>query len=177
MKYDEDYYYNLLMIQAEHAKHISEVRWKFVRECRAKTVLDYGCGVGFFKAFAPTGVEVDTYDIGPYVMTGILHDNYDLLCLWDVIEHITCIDADLKRYISNSGHVALSLPMLPKKKKLKEWKHFKPGEHLHYYTDEMLNTLFEEYGFRRIASGYAECPPREDVEEVLFKRVVGGITK
>ncbi len=173
MKYDEDYYYNLLKMQTEHAKHISGIRWEFVRVCRAKTVLDYGSGVGFFKAFAPTGVEVDTYDIGPYVMTGMYHDNYDLLCLWDVIEHITCIDEHLKRYIDSSAHIALSLPMLPKGKKLKEWKHFKPGEHLHYYTDETLNTLFEEYGFRRIASGYAECPPREDVEEVLFKRIEG----
>ena len=169
MKYDEDYYYNLLKMQTEHAKHISEIRWEFVRECRAKTVLDYGCGVGFFKAFAPSDIEVDTYDIGPYVMTGIYHKNYDLLCLWDVIEHITCIDADLKQYISGARHVAISLPMLPKGKKLKKWKHFKPGEHLHYFNDEAIDALFDRYHFKRIKNGFPECPPRVDVKSILYK--------
>lgn len=170
MKYDTDYYYNLLRMQAEHAQHISEVRWEFVRECRAKTVLDYGCGVGFFKAFAPPGVEVDTYDIGPYAMTGMRCDRYDLLCLWDVIEHIPCINGRLEHYVRTSKYIALSLPMLPKGKKLKEWKHFKPGEHLHYFTEDMLNILFDRYGFERIHTSWAECPPREDVEEMLYER-------
>jgi len=171
MKYDEDYYYNLLKMQAEHAKRISEIRWGFVHGCRAKSVLDYGCGVGFFKAFAPPGVEVDTYDIGPYVMTGMRHNSYNLLCLWDVIEHLPCIDGDLEHYVSISEYIALSIPMLPKAKKLEGWKHFKPGEHLHYFNDEAIDALFGRYNFKRIKDGFPECPPRVDVKSILYKYI------
>jgi len=170
MRYDEDYYYNLLRLQTEHARKISEIRWEFIAECHARSVLDYGCGVGFFKAFAPPDIKVDTYDIGPYVMTGISRESYDLICLWDVIEHIPNIDERLKMLFGNSKFVALAIPMLPKDTKLLTWKHFKPGEHLHYFDDKMLDILFLSYGFRRIKSGYPECPPREDVESVLYRR-------
>jgi len=170
MKYDEDYYYNLLKMQSEHAEHISEIRWKFVKECRVRYVLDYGSGVGFFKAFAPPQVYVDTYDIGPYVTTGINRDVYDLVCLWDVLEHISHIDDQMSNLFGKTRHVALTIPMLPKKKDMKIWKHFKPAEHLHFFDDKTLDALFDRYGFERIKSGYPECPPREDVESILYGR-------
>jgi len=169
MKYDENYYYGLLRMQTEHAQKIAEIRWEFVRECNVRFVLDYGCGVGFFKAFAPSGIQVDTYDIGPYVMTGISRRSYDLICLWDVIEHIPHINDRLKDLFDNSKFMALAIPMLPKGKDLLKWKHFKPGEHLHYFDDKTLDILFLSYGFRRIKSEYPECPPREDVESVLYR--------
>lgn len=170
MKYDEDYYYNLLKMQTKYAKHISEIRWKFVKKCNARYILDYGSGVGFFKAFASPQVHVDTYDIGPYVMTGIKRDVYDLICLWDVLEHIPYIDDRLGNLFSRAKHIALTIPILPKKKNLKTWKHFKPGEHLHYFDDEILNMIFDRYAFERTKSGYPECPPREDVESILYGR-------
>jgi len=159
-----------LKLQVEHSKRISEIRWDFVKECNAHYVLDYGSGIGFFKAFAPADVEVDTYDIGPYVMTGIRRDEYDLICLWDVIEHIPCIDRQLGYHFGRTKFVALSFPMLPKGKELKTWKHFKPEEHLHYFTDETIDALFDTYGFERVKDGQPECPPREDVKSILYKK-------
>ncbi len=169
MKYDQDYYYNLLKMQTEHAQKIAEIRWEFVSDCHAQSVLDYGCGIGFFKAFGPRDIQIDTYDIGPYVMTGINREEYDLVCLWDVIEHISHIDVRLGSLFDNAKFIALSIPMLPKGKDYLTWKHFKPGEHLHYFDDKTLDVLFKRYGFRRIKSEYPECPPREDVESILYR--------
>lgn len=175
MKYDIDYYYNLLMLQSEHAKHISEVRWKFVQECKAKTVLDYGCGVSFFKAFAPPDVEVDTYDIGPYVMTGINHDDYDLLCLWDVIEHVDWEnkpDIKMENLLMKTKYAAISLPIMPGGKKLKEWKHWKPKEHLiRFKSIDRVISFFKKRGFKLIKIEDIENPPREDIYDFLFKRL------
>lgn len=175
MKYDEGYYYNLLRTQAEHAQCISEIRWEFVRECGTKTVLDYGCGVGFFKAFAPSGVEVDTYDVGPYVMTGINRESYDLICLWDVIEHVDWEkkpDAEMERVFSITEYVAISLPIMPEGKSLKEWKHWKPEEHLvRFKSIDRVIAFFKEREFKLIKMKDIENPPREDIYDFLFRRL------
>lgn len=170
MEYNENYYYNLLKMQTKQAQYISEIRWKFVNDCNAHYVLDYGSGVGFFKAFAPPQIYVDTYDIGPYTMTGITRNVYDLICLWDVLEHIPYIDNQLEELFNKAKWIALTIPMLPKGKRLRTWKHFKPREHLHYLNNKTLNALFDKYSFERAKSGYPECPPRKDIESILYKR-------
>jgi len=175
MKYDIDYYYNLLRLQTEHAWRISGIRWSFVKECNARIVLDYGCGVGFFKAFAPPDVEVDTYDIGPYVMTGINHDDYDLLCLWDVIEHVNWEkkpDMDMEKILTKTKYVAVSLPIMPEGKKLEEWKHWKPKEHLvRFKSIDRVISFFKDRGFKLVKMEDIENPPREDIYDFLFKRL------
>lgn len=174
MRYDRDYYYNLLRMQAEHAQHISDVRWAFVHECGAKTVLDYGCGVGFFKAFAPSNIEVDTYDIGPYVMTGIKHKKYDLACLWDVIEHVDWKrnpDMNIESTLMKAKYVAVTVPILPVGKKLKDWKHWKPKEHLiRFKSIDHVISFFKKRGFKLVKMADIENPPREDIYNFLFKR-------
>jgi len=175
MKYDIDYYYNLLRLQTEYARRISAIRWRFVKECNAKIVLDYGCGVGFFKAFAPPDVEVDTYDIGPYAMTGINHKSYDLVCLWDVIEHVNWgkkPDMDMEKILTKTKYVAVTLPIMPEGKKLEKWKHWKPKEHLvRFKSIDRVISFFKERGFKLIKMEDIENPPREDIYDFLFKRL------
>ena len=169
IKYDTDYYYKMLRMYGPTGSGIARTRWDFVGEFGPRTVLDYGSGLGFFAALAPEGVVVDTYDIGPYVTTGIRHEKYDMVCLWDVLEHLPdfqCLDEHLKF----SDYVALTVPMLPEGKELLTWKHFKPGEHLHYFTQETLDSIFKIYGFSKLKRGYPECPPREDILSVVYGR-------
>lgn len=176
MEYDENYYYNLLRMQTEYAQKIAEIRWDFVAECGAKTVLDYGCGVGFFKAFAPRGIKVDTYDIGSFVMTGMRHDNYDLLCLWDVIEHVDWNrkpDAKIEDVLMRTRYVAVTVPILSVGKNLKKWKHWKPKEHLFRFKRiDYLILFFKNRGFKLIKMEDIENPPREDIYDFLFKRKI-----
>lgn len=173
-KYDTDYYYRMLRMYAPTGGKIAWIRWSFIDEFKPKTVLDYGSGLGFFASMAPGDVTVDTYDIGPYVTTGIKHEKYDMVCLWDVLEHLpdfSCLDEHLRF----TDYVALTVPMLPDGKELLTWKHFKPGEHLHYFTNETLDSIFKIYGFTRIKSGYPECPPREDIISIVYgKRSING---
>lgn len=169
IKYDTSYYFKMLRQYAKSGEIIANLRWDFVFDCKAHTVLDYGSGLGFFSACAPEDVHVDSYDIGPFVTTGIRREKYDLLCLWDVLEHLpdfTCLD-ELLRF---TNFVALTVPMLPQGKELLSWKHFKPGEHLHYFTNETLDAIFKIYGFSRLKAGYPECPPREDILSVVYQK-------
>jgi len=144
----------------------------FVKSIDCKTVLDYGAGVGWFRAFRPQDVVVDSYDLANYPQTGVKHVNYDLICFWDVLEHIPNFK-EIEVLLHNTKYVVVSLPIKPKRVHWKKWKHFKPREHLHYFTIESLDTLFENYKFKKVKSGYPECKPkgpRIDIYTALYKK-------
>lgn len=176
IKYDVQYHYNLLKIQTEHAKEINDIRWKFIADnitFRSKriTVLDYGCGVGWFAAFKPGFVkDMDTFDISPVPQTGILHEQYDLLTMWDVLEHIPDF-TELAPILKNTDFVAITLPIKPDGMAWNDFKHFKPGEHLHYYSLDLLRALFDRYGFGEVIEGKPECPPRENIFSIIYRRM------
>lgn len=167
------YYENLLRMYSATAQRICNIRWDFILSyTKAKSVLDYGSGVGWFRAFRPEGVEVDTYDKASYPQTGISSSRYDVVCFWDVLEHIANFK-EIEPVLNSTKFVALTIPIKPPKVNLKNWKHYKPGEHLHYFTLEMLDDFFETYGFERIEEGKLECPPRVDIWSCLYKKVNG----
>ena len=171
-EYDLKYYEKMLRQNSKTAEKICNIRWKFVDEVLTKNdnvVLDYGSGVGWFKAFAPDKASVDTHDIGCFPQTGINRHEYDLITFFDVIEHIESF-SDIKSIISRTKYVAATIPIVPKDKNLEDWKHFKPYEHLHYFNEKEFISLFKYIGFELIKKGTPECPPRKDVVSFLFKQ-------
>ena len=168
MIYNLEYYEKMLREYSKTAEYICQLRWRLILELDdVSTVLDYGSGVGWFRAFRPSGICVDSYDIANYPQTGILRDWYDVICLWDVLEHVGNA-AHLNGLLKRCKYIALTVPIKPKNVKLSDWKHYKPGEHLHYFTPELLDLFFNK--FRRIKSGYFECPPREDILTAIYER-------
>ena len=170
MKYELNYYEIMLRQNSKTAEEISKIRWNFIKRLNPERVLDYGCGVGWFRAFRPKEVNVETYDIGEFPQTGISGNDYDVLCLWDVLEHLPDF-SEIEDLLKNCKYVALSVPIVPNKKnfKIEKWKHFKPGEHLHYFTEETLEALLNNYGFELYKKGNIESPVREDIKDFIFK--------
>jgi len=170
--YNIDYWDTMIRQNSSTAKEIAETRWDFVSILEPKVVLDYGCGPGWFRAFALHGVQVDTFDLYPWPQTGINHDHYDLITLWDVLEHVEDLDQFVSDLCSKADNIALTTPILPNEAtfELKKWKHYKPGEHLHYFTVESLTELFAKHGFILIKIGDPECPPRSDVASFIFAK-------
>jgi len=167
--YDYEYFYNMLRMYSPTAKEICRIRWEFVKDAEAKTVLDYGSGCGFFKAFAPRDIKVDTTDLMPVPQTGIVHDHYDLITFWDVLEHIPDLTS-MKDIMSKADFVAASVPIKPPGMLWKNYKHFKPGEHIHHFQQDYLEAVMELFNFTLVKSGTPECPPREMIGSFLFKR-------
>jgi 2-polyprenyl-3-methyl-5-hydroxy-6-metoxy-1,4-benzoquinol methylase len=124
---------NLLKIHSHTASKINIIRWGWVSQYKPKTVLDYGSGVGWFKAFAPEGIKIDNYDVMPTPQTGITLNHYDLITFWDVLEHIENLDG-LNNIFNMAEHIAISVPICPDDKVLYYWKHYKPEEHVNYFT-------------------------------------------
>jgi len=169
-KYNIDYWDLMIRLNTQHAQEICDIRWNFVKEINPKTVLDFGCGMGHFRAFRPEGTEVDTYDIGGWPQTGIHRSQYDLITFWDVIEHIKKLEV-LRPVLKMASHVAVTVPIKPEGGKLVGWKHYKPGEHFHYFSVKSLKAWFDSEGFEFIAGGWPEeeCGIREDIFSGLFR--------
>lgn len=165
--YNLGYYEGMLRNYSATAHKICAIRWQFIARCNPKKVLDYGSGVGWFRALRPNGIEVDTYDIADYPQTGINSVQYDVVCFWDVLEHVTNF-AEIEAILRNSKFVAVTVPIKPPKKDLDTWKHFKPGEHLHYFDVSTLTSAFSKYGYTLYKEDSPECPPREDIVSILF---------
>jgi hypothetical protein len=169
MKYDLEYYENMLRQYSATAEQICKIRWEWISEADPKTVLDYGCGCGWFRAWRPKGVEVHTYDIGGYPQTGIELKMYDVVCFWDVLEHILDF-RNIEPILALSRYVAATIPLVTDDIELYQSKHFKPSEHLHFYKKETLDALMKRYGFELVKKGTPECPPRVEITSVLYAK-------
>lgn len=175
--YDHNYFYKMLRLYSPTAEDICERRWDFVEEALGAAtkggdkvfVLDYGSGCGFFKAFAPAGVECDTFDVMPVPQTGITREEYDLITFWDVLEHIPNL-MDLTPIMAKAKWVAVTVPIKPEGLAWEKYKHFKPGEHIHHFQQDYLEAVMRLFRFSLVKAGTPECPPRDMVGSFLFRR-------
>ena len=166
--YDIEYYEKMLREYSKTAEQISKIRWDWIAELNPKTVLDYGSGVGWFRAWRPKGIKVHSFDIMSVAQTGIDFQMYDLTCFWDVFEHIPDF-TEIEHILAVSRNVAVSMPLVSEEIDILKWKHFKPKEHLHYFSEKTLVGLFGKYGFELFKKGTPECPPRVDIQSFVFK--------
>jgi len=178
--YNTEYYEKILAMNAATFQSMANIRWKFVASAFPKTVLDYGCGSNMFGIHRPDGIIVDSYDIGkigdaPYPQSGICHPKYDLITFWDVLEHVDWAnepDKYILEWMGKSRFVAATIPILQSGNgyRLEDWKHYKPGEHLTYFSIKSFVEFMSKNGFTTDSHGTPECPPRTDIHSFLFRR-------
>lgn len=171
MNYNLDYFESILTRCSTTAEKIFKIRWEFIKEFNPKTLLDYGCGVGWMRAYRPRDVIVDTFDIGCFPQTGIQHFNYDMICFWDVIEHMPDLSV-LKEIFNKTKYVAISIPIRTKDTDMNTWVHHKPEQHYHWFYMEDFKKLIDSLGFEIVKIGQPECPPRTDVYNFVCRRKV-----
>lgn len=124
-------------------------------------VVDIGAGNNVFVNYASHYFK----SIVPYDLDGesisqeeLYVTHWDLVCLFDVIEHYPNIDEFWKL---NFTYAYLSFPELPKDYPLENWKHLKPSEHLYGLNAE---------GFKKFVEGKAEIIAMSYPEELIRTR-------
>ncbi len=147
-------------------------------------VLDVGCALGWFLAEAKDrgwqaeGVEMsehaatfvrDTH--GVHVHTARLQDaglepgSFDLITLWDTIEHLRDPRAILEHVfglLKPGGFVALSTGNIDawrSRVQQRRWALMRPPKHLYYFTPRTLRSLVDQVGFATVTI-WQEPPPR-----------------
>lgn len=88
-------------------------------------------------------------------------ERYDLVTMWDYIEHTFTPDRDLAKafeLLNPGGLVALATPDIgsyPAKIFKQNWIGFKEHEHLFYFTKRNVCELLKAKGFQILATSYA----------------------
>jgi SAM-dependent methyltransferase len=150
-------------------------------------LLDVGCAAGFFlqaasERFTVTGVEVSAFasayareEFGHRVYTGEIFDapltdnEFDVVTLWDVIEHLAdpaAVMAEVARVTRPGGLMVLTTgdvrgPLAARG--LEDWNLMTPPAHLSFFSARTIERLLNTAGFeleRLLADGVFSSRPR-----------------
>jgi hypothetical protein len=178
VSYDEKYFDNYVNREGtEIAVKLNAARAKLA-EIYCDCIVDVGVGSGEFiknyhgKAFGydinPSGVDwlkarglyVDIYDSFPEEVEGFT--------LWDTLEHIPNPQA-LFRLIRRNMYLFLSLPIFDDMENVRLSKHYKPNEHLYYFSSAGLIRFMKDSGFLLVEQNDEETKAgREGIGSFVF---------
>ncbi len=140
-----------------------------LKSLRSKKLLEIGCANGPFLTLArDLGAEVLGIDISADLVAEAVRNglncrvarveevtgNFDVICLWDLIEHVTDPREFLTqvRRLSGPGtHLLIQTPRYGRVAELfgESWRYLLPIEHVVLYSLEALTALLSEFGFQR----------------------------
>lgn len=121
-----------------------------------KPLLDFGYGFGdFIKAAGFAGYKTYGYDVSDVEVEFDTIENLDdypsgrwgVVTMFDSFEHIhdLSIVFDIK-----TDYFTITVPNFTNRldeDNIRAWRHYKPNEHLHYFTSRALKSLFSRHGY------------------------------
>jgi hypothetical protein len=176
IQYNGDYWNKCAGYEdSEIALKISKGRIEFVDRHYSGEVLDIGVGCGEFikKRNGTYGYDINPKAVEWLLECGLYRDcfsDFDAFTMWDVLEHVETPE----QYFINirpASFLFLSLPIFGDLAKIRESKHYRPGEHLYYWTRDgliewMLLHKFELCGH----SDFETQAGRESIESFAFRK-------
>ena len=116
---------------------------------RGGRLLDVGYGNGAFvrvgeaAGFDAFGYDVHGHDFG--VAEVDIHTDssqWDVVTFFDSLEHFSDLD-EVRGLLSRTRFVMISVPQRPVDFPAnRAWRHYRPGEHLHYFSQASLQRFF-----------------------------------
>lgn len=182
IQYDEKYFQNFKSYAGSSTERaLNAGRCAMLRRHApiGATVLDIGIGSGAFLLEARrAGFEAKGSDINPVALEWLetegLHASsprdFDVVTFWDSLEHIEIPDALLRR-IKKNAIVLVAIPVFDDLRRIRESKHYKPGEHLYYFTADGFVDWMAMRGFRCLEHSAHEIEAgRESIGAFAFRR-------
>lgn len=162
--------------RTEMGERITELRCALVAKHIGEraSVLDIGIGCGHFieKRGFTFGHDVNPVGI-KWLNDRHLYrnplDGFPNMTFWDALEHIPNASSVVG---ACKSHAFVTMPIYQDETSIRESRHFKPGEHLWYFTREGLIRWAKGLGFQMVEHNDDETKlGRVDIETFVFKRV------
>ena len=158
---------------------VTNLRKKWVySNCDINQSFDYGCGMRPFHYNFDTGESEckGLWDKYTPPFTEFDRKSYmesSTMLLFDVIEHI--YDPHTFLLTLHQKRLLLTVPTFPAEKlnaleQVRDWKHYREGEHFLYTTEEGFIDICEESNWKIEDKGYWECPPRSNILSLVLVR-------
>lgn len=164
--YDEKYHKRFLeRANTDLGRKIYAARWAMIHRHAPGNLhlLDYGCASGAFHQSAPNGYLCDGFDVNPHCgfpASVIATKQFDILTMWDVIEHLHEPLQVIKQICPR--FLFLSTPNLEcVTEPVRNWRHYRPAEHLYYFDRHSLKELLEYAGYEVVEVNYEEGELRD----------------
>lgn len=173
--YDGDYWEKYLEYdKTEMGRKLTEARCKLVRQhTHAKCLVDIGIGGGLFvRTLSCYGYDVNRKANEWLMSTNKFLDPYaktvTAITCWDAIEHIPDPAALLRNV---DEWVFASIPVFDSGDRVTISKHYRPGEHIWYWSHGGFIDFMDRNGFVLIDFNHDETKlGREDITSYAFKR-------
>lgn len=159
VQYDEAYYEKVWSYErTDIARAVNIGRCELIGRHikKAASILDIGSGSGaFLRAalnanFQACGFEVMPEAVDRLRAIGRYEERpgrFDAVTFWDSIEHMEDPEI-IFRKIMKGAHVFASIPVFRDLTRIRESKHYRPGEHLYYWTPAGFIAWMGAHGFR-----------------------------
>ena len=175
--YDGRYFVQYVrMAETPMGRALTRARVDMVARHYAGPLLDVGIGAGQFVL--ERGGPTFGYDVNPHAIEWLREralyqdlyaESFRALSFWDALEHIPDPGAAVVR----AGEwVFVSLPIFDGPEHCLSSRHYKPGEHLWYWTDNGIRRWFERQGFECVEHNRIETDlGRDGIGSYAFRRV------
>jgi 2-polyprenyl-3-methyl-5-hydroxy-6-metoxy-1,4-benzoquinol methylase len=190
--FETGYHHDLVTdaaVQAIHAAEAQDNLQRLHQFRRSGALLDVGCSTGLFMhAAAKAGWRVKGIEysadaanqarrhFGPNVVTGVLDneifsgEQFDVVTLWDVLEHVPEPLQTLKnarRLLKQDGLLFIKTPnvdgwfpraSLTLAKRLGFWRHPEPPGHLFQFSEKTLGSMLKTAGYEPLSTLHGRIP-------------------
>lgn len=159
-EYSDVYWQNYIQMEnTETCNLLNKFRTSLV-ESYASSVLDIGIGSGAFLKTLNISSKKG-YDVNPHAEKWLKkqdmwhnpyedsNENLNGFCFWDVLEHIENPSIILSK-LPSKCFVFISLPIFNDLEKIHLSKHYKPNEHLQYFSTNGLMKFLGLHGYNTL---------------------------
>lgn len=177
MSYEHDYWEKyLVMDDTPLGDALTAARKELVDFYYSGSIVDIGIGGGkFVTAMGDKGFG---FDVNADAINWLMENNrfcdpyaghVDAITCWDSLEHIPEPEALVEQV---KQFVFVSLPIFENPNTITNSKHYRPGEHIWYWSDAGLTKWFRELGFILVEKNNMETDlGREAISTYVFRRI------
>lgn len=178
IKYDDAYYNKCVSYEdKEIARKINAGRIRLVnRRMGQNRVVDVGIGSG---EFIKNRKNTFGFDVNPVAMEWLKRndlwaqriEDFGAMTFWDVLEHVPDPEMYLRK-VHLHGFLFTSIPIFDDLKAIRKSRHYRPGEHLYYFTEAGFVGWMRKHGFLLLERADFETRAgRDSILSFAFKRI------